>query len=367
MKQVEAETEKKIITDPAEVPEEIVSTLESEEEIEQIGKDIVVGRKTVDYEDGRNIISVIINAISVRINMPRGTVKVLMACFVILLASACVYLVSVLHSWNAPYKETAEYQRAVESIKDAIEYGSYYTGEYAYSRVEILPEKEVAISENYSYIVPAGYYIEYPYMDGEWFVNAQAYSFYNGSGDWYLARTYITKLDIDSKDLETIVLERLKDAYDVRNIRYEYADFDIGRVLVCRYEIVESGEPDVFAVEYSWADDDGTICSLEISTIAGDYEETAWRVMDSVHRSRNAFTNDELVERDIARWEEEEDYIYDEDFDPEEDPYDPFMNDVDPYEAALPSADEARRQQAMEAWEKYNRPETDPSDGVIKP
>ncbi|MBE6028506.1 MAG: hypothetical protein E7227_07945 [Clostridiales bacterium] len=51
MKQVEAETEEKIITDPAEVPEEIVSTLESEEEIEQIGKDIVVGRKTVDYED----------------------------------------------------------------------------------------------------------------------------------------------------------------------------------------------------------------------------------------------------------------------------------------------------------------------------
>ena len=46
---------------------------------DEIGKKIVVGRKEVHYEDGRNVISVIINAISVRIKMPRGTVKTLLA------------------------------------------------------------------------------------------------------------------------------------------------------------------------------------------------------------------------------------------------------------------------------------------------
>ena len=56
--------------------------LNNEEETEQIGKDIIIGRKETYYEDDRNVISVIINAISVRINMPRGTVKTLMAILV---------------------------------------------------------------------------------------------------------------------------------------------------------------------------------------------------------------------------------------------------------------------------------------------
>lgn len=57
------------------VAENVPAVADVTEDVEQIGKDIVVGRKEVRYEDGKNIISVIINAISVRINMPRGTSK----------------------------------------------------------------------------------------------------------------------------------------------------------------------------------------------------------------------------------------------------------------------------------------------------
>lgn len=332
------------------------------EENEQIGKDIVVGVKQVDHVDDKNIISVIITAISVRINMPRGTVKALMACFFALVVIALVYASSVAHSRDDSFKEGTDYQRSIDSITSAIEYGAYYVSDYSLSRGVVLPSKEAVISGNYSFTVPAGYYVESPYLDGEWFANAQAFSFYNSSGDWFLVRTYITQADIDSKDLETIVLERIKDANDVRNIRYDYEDFGIGRVLVCRYEIIEKDEPEIFAVEYSWADDDGTICSVEVSTEAGEYEETANAVMSTIHRSNNAFSNDELVERDRAAWYEE---YYGEDFDPDD--YEAMG--IDPYEAMEPDVDEIRKQQAMEAWEEYNdpQPEPDVSDGVIKP
>ncbi len=329
---------------------------------EQIGKDIVVGVKQVDHVDDKNIISVIITAISVRINMPRGTVKALMACFFILLVIAGTFAARTLHAWNTPFRETAEYQRTIERVRDGIEYGSYYVSDYSLSHEVVLPSKEAVISGNYSFTVPAGYYVESPYLDGEWFANAQAFSFYNSAGDWFLVRTYITQADIDSKDLETIVLERIKDANDVRNIRYDYEDFDIGRVLVCRYEIIEQDEPEIFAVEYSWADDDGTICSIEVSTEAGEYEVTANAVINTVHRSNNAFSNDELVERDRAAWYEE---YYGEDFNPDD--YEAMG--IDPYEAMEPDVDEIRKQQAMEAWEEYNNPQPEPdiSDGVIKP
>ena len=45
----------------------------------------------------------IINAISVRINMPRGTVKALMACFLALIVIALVYANSVTHSRDDSY------------------------------------------------------------------------------------------------------------------------------------------------------------------------------------------------------------------------------------------------------------------------
>ena len=324
---------------------------------DQFGKDIVVAQKQVDYEDGKNIISVIITAISVRVNMPRGTVKALMACFVALILVAVFYAA---HYREVPFDQTADYQKGIERIKNGIEYGAYFTYDYTMSREVALPSKDVVISGNYSFTVPAGYYVEPPYLDGEWYANAQAFSFYNWAEDWYLVRTYITQADKDSKSLELIVLERIKAAEDVQNISYDYEDFGIGKVLVCKYEILYENEFDAFAVEYSWADDDGTVCSLEVSTEAGDYEETAKAVMNTVHRSNNAFSNDELVERDREAWYAEH---YDEDFDPDD--YEAMG--IDPYEAMRPDDDEVRRQQAKEAWEEYNDPKPDISDGIIKP
>lgn len=94
-----------------------------DDDIDQIGRDIVVAHKQVDYADGKNFISVIISAISVRINMPRGTVKALMACFLALLIAAGIYGINVLRSWDEPYEQGADHQRGIERIKSGIESG----------------------------------------------------------------------------------------------------------------------------------------------------------------------------------------------------------------------------------------------------
>lgn len=341
-------------------PEGRTAELETQETVEQISKDIAVGTKEINYEDGRNVISVIINAISVRINMPRGTVKALAACFAVLLVAASIYGINVLRDWSTSYYETAEYQKSVDTIKYGVINAADTVTDADLTRNAVFPEKEVVISENYSFTVPAGYFDEYNYGYGGMFMNMQSFGFYNDAGDYYVVRSYITREGIEEKDLKDVVIARFKDAEDVRNIRCDYKDFDYGPLIDCRYEAFEEGELDIYAVEYSWQDDDGTICSLDISTYAGDYEDTAKRILSSVRRSRDGFTNDELIEREKE--------LYNEGYYGDYDPDDPVgMGEVDPYAAMEPDIDEIRKQEAMDAWEEYNKPEQDISDRVLKP
>lgn len=337
-------------------------SLDSCEDIEQISKDIVVCSKEIHYEDDRNVISVIINAISVRINMPRGTVKLLMACFVVLLAAASIYGINVLRDWSTSYYKTAEYQKSVDDIKYSVIKGADDARNINLSREIVMPEKEVVISENYAFTVPAGYFDEYTFAYGELFMNMQAHGFYNSNGDYFVVSSYITKEGIADKDLQTVVMDRLKEANDVRNIRYEQKTFEYGELVVLRYEAFKSGEPSIFASEYSWKDDDGTICSLDISSDTGDIEETAKYILSSVHRTKSGLSNDELIVREKE--------LYSEDYPEGYDPDDPVgMGIVDPYAAMEPNIDEIRKQEAMEAWEEYSKPEQEPdiSDRVIKP
>ena len=257
--------------------------LNNEEETEQIGKDIIIGRKETYYEDDRNVISVIINAISVRINMPRGTVKTLMAILAVLVIAALIYAANVFHTWNRDHEAD---KTETEITEEAAE-----TDETASS---VLPARDVAISENYSYTVPAGFAVEDPELEGSWFSNAKAYGFYVDDGSYCRVRSYIAaKTDGEIRDA---VLARLKTAYDVEDIHHEYVDTEFGKVVAYSFDMVQEGEPAIHAIEYSWADDDGTICSLEVSSESDNLPETAQSIFATVHRSENDYTNKELLD-----------------------------------------------------------------------
>ena len=249
-------------------------------ETEQVGKDIVIGRKETYYDDGRNVIAVIINAISVRINMPRGTVKALMAILAVLIIAALIYAVNTLHSWDK-HKEAE--QTETETIEEAGEFAGI-----------VLPARDITISENYSYAVPAGFAVEEPDLEGSWFSNAKAYGFYTDDGTYYRVRSYIAAAP--EGEIRDIVLDRLKAAYDVEDIRHEYMDMDFGSVVSYSFDMVQEGEPTVHAIEYSWADDDGVICSIEVSSESDALPKTAQLILDTVHRSENDYTNSELLE-----------------------------------------------------------------------
>lgn len=254
----------------SEMPDAVDST-EIVEDVEQISKSIAVGRKEVYYEDGSNFISVIINAISVHINMPRGTIKATIACFLAFLLCVCIYGLTRVPS-------RSEEEPAAETTEDA---------------ATVLPARDVTISENYSYTVPAGFAVEKTDLEGSWFSNAKAYGFYADDGKYYLVRSYIAaKTDGEIRDA---VLSRLKTAYDVEDIRHEYIDMDFGRVVAYSFEIVADGQTDIHAVEYSWADDDGSICSIEVSSESDYLMDTAQTILTTVHRSENDYTNEELL------------------------------------------------------------------------
>lgn len=237
---------------------EIVDTLET---TSQVGKDVVIASKHTDYnyEDDKTVISVIINAISVRINMPRGTVKALMAILAVLIIAALIFAANVFYAWNkdseADLAETEITEEADETVSS------------------VLPSRDITISENYSYVVPSGFAVEDSELEGSWFSNAKAYGFYTDDGNYCRVRSYIAaKTDGEIRDT---VLARLKTAYDVEDIRHEYMDTDFGKVAVYSFDMVQEGEPLVHAIEYSWADDDGTICSLEVSSESDNLQETA--------------------------------------------------------------------------------------------
>lgn len=130
----------------------------------------MVGKKEVSYEDGMNVISVIINAISEMVNMPRGTVKFLMACFVVLLVAASIYGVSAFRGWSTSYYETDEYRKAIDELKYSVFKGAEDVSNIDLLQEIILPENDELIARDIEVFpedYPEGYDPDDPVGIGE--------------------------------------------------------------------------------------------------------------------------------------------------------------------------------------------------------
>lgn len=233
--------------------------------------------------------------------------KALIVCLVILIIGVLTYGAILLRSAGGSDSGSEDYQRSVENITYEICSTAEALSDLGLPKEIRLPAMDAAISEHYSYTVPEGYIREQAWLGGEWFANAKAFGFYDENGHYCVARSYITREDIDKGDLESIVLDRLQSAEDVKDIQHKYEEYDFGKVLVCSYRAVAEDEPDLHAVEYSWADDDGTICSLEISSESEDFGGAAKKLIATVHRAQNDFSNIDIIEQE-KQLEDEEGY-----------------------------------------------------------
>ena len=170
---------------------EVVSRLDTAETVEQVGKDIVVGRKEAYYEDDKNVISVIINAISVRINMPRGTVKALLACLVALVVVIAMFSFSSLNSRNS-----ADNNAVASETEKTMEYPTEEGGAVNTER-PANTDNYVIISSHYRFILPDVVYDVWEpediYAENETFCELEY------ADNDYTVRTYL--LDAGDKEL----------------------------------------------------------------------------------------------------------------------------------------------------------------------
>lgn len=255
------------------------------EETEQISKGIVIASKDVRYEDGKNVISVIINAISVTINISgeyfikaikwlfrnlSDIIPMLFGIFVIIIMIQSCTEDKTVTTGSKDYPGTEISEESSEAVAEA---------------------RDVAISENYSYTLPAGSVREESYV-GSAFANERAYSFLNESEDYCVVRSYITDKRYD--DLREEIAGMIEPIVDIVNVQYENESYDFGDVLLCSYETVSAEDKKIRVMMYSWYDD-SAICFLEVSSAYDTLESTAQSLMATVHNSHNSISNADLL------------------------------------------------------------------------
>ena len=258
-----------------------ISEYRDTETVEQIGKDVVVGTKEVRYEDGRNVISVIINAISVRINMPRGTVKLLMACFAVLVVAALIYAANVFHSWKADERvavpETEEQAAEEEPVK----------AEEPAAGDDVLALKDyVNISSHYYYQLPEN--IEEVWTPDELYAANETFCDFTHDGNYYSVRSYM--LDYRDEDLAEIVKGDLSLFDNMSFLDEEYVDGKYGEMLKLRFETAEDDGSPVSVTGYYWYDSSPEICCLEIASDEWREDGVAEMIKDSVYRVSSGTT-----------------------------------------------------------------------------
>ena len=245
----------------------------SKEELEQISKSVAVGRMEVEYEDDRNVIHAIINAISVRINMPRGTVKVLMACLVAILLAVIVFAFNKTDTDNTSQQNTET--PTTETSRDYAEEGkavnkerSANTGDY------------VIISSHYRYQLPKG--VLGVWEPEDYYAENETFCELNSSDNEYTVRSYL--LDYIDAELADTVKADLSQFDNMKFLSEQYIECDLGKVLTIKFEATDEDGLHTAGTGYYWYDSDPKICCIEISSDDWHEDGVEEKILDSVYR-----------------------------------------------------------------------------------
>lgn len=244
-------------------------------DIEQISKNVTVGRIEIEREDDRNVIYALINAISVRINMPRGTVKALLACLAVLLIAV------ILIAWNGRDHESAVDSSA--ETQDATaqrEYASEDESKAVNSQREASKNDYVIISDRYRYDIPEG--MEGIYEPDDYYEENETFCDFTYDGDLYSIRSYL--LAFTNNELADIVKKSLSEFTGYELISEENIESNYGEVLKIRFEVTDEDGKFTAVTGYYWSDIDPHICCLEVSSDKWHEGKAEEMIMDSVYR-----------------------------------------------------------------------------------
>lgn len=282
-----------------------ISRLDVDTDIEEIGKDIVVGRQETRYEDGRNVISIIINAISVRINMPRGTVKALMACLMVLVIVGLIYAANVFHSWS---RDRAAEKQAAETVEQTEE----DTAEAEMSEeIDKTPANDDVIAlKDYVNISPHYYYhlpdnVKAVWSPDDMYVGNETFCDFLYEGEQYTARSYI--LDYADEDLADTIKRELSYFDDTEIIDDEYIDGKYGEILKVRFETSDEEGIRLVVTGFYWYESSPLICCLEVASEEWHDGTAEDMIKDSVYRVSAGSTEPYMVDEDAWAREQNED------------------------------------------------------------
>lgn len=262
------------------------------EDSEQFEGSIVIGKKEYSFEDGRNVISVIINAISVRINMPRGTVKTLIACFAALIVVALAFAGSAVSN-------KAEDKTVSEKTEPVTETSEPSTEDTDNTHVgdDVLALKDyVNISAHFYYRLPDN--VKAVWEPEELYAENETFCDFTYDDDWYTIRSYV--LEYNNNDLADIVKADLSLFDNMAFIDEEYFDGKYGEILKIRFESIdEKGNP-IVGTGYYWYESVPKICCLEVSSDSWRDGEVENMIINSIYRVSSGTTAPYAVDEDEA-------------------------------------------------------------------
>ena len=273
---------------------ESVINFQAERTDEQYSKNIAVSRVEVEYTSDRSVIHAIINAISVRINMPRGTVKALMACLAVLLIAVAMM---AFHSKEADLN-TADSEADTSSAgrEYAVEEGNAVNSERTANTLDY-----VIISSHYRYVLPEN-------LIGVWeptdcYAENETFCDFTCSDNEYTIRSYL--LDFSDGDLADVVKADLSQFDNMKFLDEQMIDSEYGDMLKIKFESTDERGEYTAGIGYYWYESEPKICCLEISSDDWYDDEIDEKVLDSVYRIK---TNNNMPPPSDAEeiWQEQQ-------------------------------------------------------------
>lgn len=249
----------------------------------------------IDYEDGKNVISVIINAISVRINMPRGTVKALMSCFAVLLLAAAILAINSLDSKNIITSETD-----TASSDTTREYPIDEEGKAINTERAAKAGDYVIISPHYRYYLPDD--IQDVWEPTDYYAENETFCEFEYAYNEYSIRSYL--LDYSDKGLSDIVKDDLSQFDNMKFLEEQHFEDRYGDILMIKFEATDEFGDYTAATGFYWYDSDPKICCLEISSDDWHDDGAEEEVLSRVYRVSS--DNNEVPSDAEEIWQEQQ-------------------------------------------------------------
>ena len=249
----------------------------------------------IDYEDGRNVISVIINAISVRINMPHGTVKALMSCFAVLLLAVSILAINSLDSKNTITNETDR-----DSSDSTREYPTDEEGKAVNTERTAKAEDYVIISPHYRYYLPDN--ILDVWEPTDYYAENETFCEFEYADNEYSVRSYL--LDYSDRELSDIVKDDLSQFDNMKFLEEQHFEDRYGDILMIKFEATDEFGDYTAATGFYWYDSDPKICCLEIASDDWHDDGVEEEVLSRVYRVSSE--NNEVPSDAEEIWQEQQ-------------------------------------------------------------